>query len=564
VVGGRVLARAAQGRRACRVQWKHKKENKKSKKKDKQKDLYALLGIQDLRWMATDSQIKKAYQKQALLHHPDKACALIEDTIEKSRLEEKFKAILVRGSRTRAINCIHLVPSPPRSLFVVRLEVSPKGGCRLCLRSPSGGCRHGSGINDESFRLFCCVGCMHAPLTPPETWGNTSRGRFPSRPSRFSSCTSRFSPRMCICRMPLKRCPTQPSAESMTLLTRLTTPFPRAASLRTSSSSSAPPSAGRAGGLSASLFPTLARQRMTSKRRRSSTTFGTASSRGESSLTRTKRTQRFGARLLFAAPLLGARSAREHVQRGCVRLEAGWCPSALLSGHMRLWMQQHPRTETPACHAHSYSHLAAWIMAPGAIDRRLSISRHALQCAECREHRRWIERENQRLRAKAKKEETKRIRDFVDRSFAADPRVIAHKAAVKAERERKRLEKAKVAKAKIEEEERVKKEAVEAREAQELAARQAADVARKAKYATSSCIATRATLFTRRPIMISAWCAHVQHVRAVQLRTWPQSTQCARPSLTLAGSKINGNFDDSESGYETSAANRQMVRSYWS
>ena len=82
----------------CSVQWKHKKENKKSKKKDKRKDLYALLGLEDLRWMATDSQIKKAYQKQALKHHPDKACAGIDDVDEKVRLEEKFKCILVRPS----------------------------------------------------------------------------------------------------------------------------------------------------------------------------------------------------------------------------------------------------------------------------------------------------------------------------------------------------------------------------------------------------------------------------------------------------------------------------------
>jgi preprotein translocase subunit Sec63 len=80
---------------ACRVRWKHKKENKK-KKKDKAQDLYKQLGLEDIRWMATESQIKKAYQKAALKHHPDKACAGVEDAAEKARIEEKFKSILVR------------------------------------------------------------------------------------------------------------------------------------------------------------------------------------------------------------------------------------------------------------------------------------------------------------------------------------------------------------------------------------------------------------------------------------------------------------------------------------
>ena len=81
------------------MQWKSKGKKKKeeggkSDKKDKKRDLYALLGLKDVRWMATDSQLKKAYQKQALKHHPDKACAGIECPKEKNKLEEKFKTIL--------------------------------------------------------------------------------------------------------------------------------------------------------------------------------------------------------------------------------------------------------------------------------------------------------------------------------------------------------------------------------------------------------------------------------------------------------------------------------------
>ena len=68
-----------------------------------------------------------------------------------------------------------------------------------------------------------------------------------------------------------------------------------------------------------------------------------------------------------------------------------------------------------------------------------------LQSAECREHRRWIDRENSRLRNKAKKEETRRIRDFVDAAFKLDPRVVAYKQAQKDAREQRKREKLEVA-----------------------------------------------------------------------------------------------------------------------
>lgn len=79
----------------CRVQWKQAKKKKKSKKEDKRKDLYALLGLQDIRWMATQTELKKAYQKQALKHHPDKLSASVQSEREKEKLDEKFKAIQV-------------------------------------------------------------------------------------------------------------------------------------------------------------------------------------------------------------------------------------------------------------------------------------------------------------------------------------------------------------------------------------------------------------------------------------------------------------------------------------
>ena len=51
--------------------------------------------------------------------------------------------------------------------------------------------------------------------------------------------------------------------------------------------------------------------------------------------------------------------------------------------------------------------------------------------AECREHKRWIERQNMKLREKAKKDEGKRIRKFVDSAFGLDPRVSQQKEAQK-------------------------------------------------------------------------------------------------------------------------------------
>eukprot|EP00210_Caulerpa_lentillifera_P003003 g2867.t1 len=61
--------------------------------------------------------------------------------------------------------------------------------------------------------------------------------------------------------------------------------------------------------------------------------------------------------------------------------------------------------------------------------------------AECREHKRWIERQNLKLREKAKKDEAKRIREFVDSAYRIDPRVTKHREAEKQERLRKKKEK---------------------------------------------------------------------------------------------------------------------------
>lgn len=82
-----------------------------------------------------------------------------------------------------------------------------------------------------------------------------------------------------------------------------------------------------------------------------------------------------------------------------------------------------------------------------------------VEAAESREHRRWIERLNAKLREKGKKEEAKRLREFVDAAYRLDPRVAARKEEERLERERKKAEKEAAKRQQIEEEERRKAEA---------------------------------------------------------------------------------------------------------
>jgi DnaJ family protein C protein 7 len=57
-------------------------------KKSKRKDYYKILGIQK---NATDDEIKKAYRKRALIHHPDRHASSSND--EKKEQEKKFKEV---------------------------------------------------------------------------------------------------------------------------------------------------------------------------------------------------------------------------------------------------------------------------------------------------------------------------------------------------------------------------------------------------------------------------------------------------------------------------------------
>ncbi|GBG67891.1 hypothetical protein CBR_g1010 [Chara braunii] len=87
-----------------------------------------------------------------------------------------------------------------------------------------------------------------------------------------------------------------------------------------------------------------------------------------------------------------------------------------------------------------------------------------LEQAESREHKRWMERQNAKLREKAKKEEMGRIRTMVDNAYRRDPRVIRQKEAEKAEKVRRKQAKIQAKKekeeeiARKEEEERLRRE----------------------------------------------------------------------------------------------------------
>merc|ERR1712050_812609 len=57
-------------------------------KKSKRKDYYKILGVEK---NANDDEIKKAYRKRALVHHPDRHSGASED--EKKEHERKFKEV---------------------------------------------------------------------------------------------------------------------------------------------------------------------------------------------------------------------------------------------------------------------------------------------------------------------------------------------------------------------------------------------------------------------------------------------------------------------------------------
>ncbi|KAM9845758.1 dnaJ homolog subfamily C member 2 [Aulostomus maculatus] len=105
--------------------------------------------------------------------------------------------------------------------------------------------------------------------------------------------------------------------------------------------------------------------------------------------------------------------------------------------------------------------------------------------AECRDERRWIEKQNRASRAQRKKEEMNRIRTLVDTAYSCDPRIKKFKEEEKARKESEKKAKAEAKKREQEEKERVRQAELEAarmaREKEEEEAKQVAQQAKKEK-----------------------------------------------------------------------------------
>ncbi|XP_058078209.1 uncharacterized protein LOC131226639 [Magnolia sinica] len=61
-----------------------------------------------------------------------------------------------------------------------------------------------------------------------------------------------------------------------------------------------------------------------------------------------------------------------------------------------------------------------------------------IEQAESRDHKRWMDRQNAKLREKARKEEYARVRALVDNAYKRDPRIVRRKEEEKAEKQRKK------------------------------------------------------------------------------------------------------------------------------
>mmetsp|Transcript_31788 Transcript_31788/g.38414 ORF Transcript_31788/g.38414 Transcript_31788/m.38414 type:complete len:648 (+) Transcript_31788:312-2255(+) len=97
-----------------------------------------------------------------------------------------------------------------------------------------------------------------------------------------------------------------------------------------------------------------------------------------------------------------------------------------------------------------------------------------LDTSECREHKRWMERENAKARFKAKKEDQRRLLAFVELAYKLDPRISARRQQEKEAKEAKKQ-------AKIQERKKKEEEAQAALKAEEEAKAAAAAEAKKSK-----------------------------------------------------------------------------------
>ncbi|XP_023651304.2 dnaJ homolog subfamily C member 2 [Paramormyrops kingsleyae] len=105
--------------------------------------------------------------------------------------------------------------------------------------------------------------------------------------------------------------------------------------------------------------------------------------------------------------------------------------------------------------------------------------------AECRDERRWIEKQNRASRAQRKKEEMNRIRTLVDTAYSCDPRIRKFKEDEKARKESEKKAKAEAKRKEQVEREKARQAEVEAarqaKEKEEEEAKQAAQQAKKEK-----------------------------------------------------------------------------------
>ena len=66
-----------------------------------QQDHYAVLGLSNLRWKATQGQIKKAHRKKVLKHHPDKKASQAHDANDDSFFKCIAKAHEILSNKTK-------------------------------------------------------------------------------------------------------------------------------------------------------------------------------------------------------------------------------------------------------------------------------------------------------------------------------------------------------------------------------------------------------------------------------------------------------------------------------
>jgi DnaJ family protein C protein 2 len=107
------------------------------------------------------------------------------------------------------------------------------------------------------------------------------------------------------------------------------------------------------------------------------------------------------------------------------------------------------------------------------------LDEHKIKDADSRDERRWMEKENEKLRKKHKKDEAKRVFKITEMAEKCDPRYKKARDAKKAEKD----EKLRIELEKKEREEREAKEAQEKKEAAEKEAAQSAEDSKKAKMA---------------------------------------------------------------------------------